>query len=159
MFSTGSFLCGIIGEMEITEEDIANAVFAFQDSYRGGDEYGIGDEDAEAGILAALESLGIERERIAEIRAARVSQRLAEDAENERRRIEKRAATPPDILAMQDRTDTLLTMSLLGNRFLTGQAWKGIFDFNGTNSSSPQTIPTTDTPKYKRAEVVEKPNE
>ena len=146
-------------EMEITEEDMANAVCAFQDSYRGGDEYGIGDEDAKAGLFAALESLGIERERIAEIRAVRVSQRLAEEAENERRRIEKRAATPPDILAMQDQTDTLLTASLLSSSLTIRQAWKGILGFNATNSSLPQTISTTDTPKYKRGEVIEKPNE
>lgn len=155
-------------EMEITEEDMANAVFAFQDSYRGGDEYGIGDKDAEAGLFAALESLGIERERIAEIRAVRVSQRLAEEAENERRRMEKRAATPPDILAMQDRITTLLTTNHMENRFLASNNTFSVPDaehiahqttlrwlFHGQG----ETIPTIDTPKYKRAEVVEKPNE
>lgn len=143
-------------EIELTEEEVTDAVHAFQETTVDCEGYRLNFNESEIGILAVLESLGIGDKIIAKIRAKRLEETAAEDAERERRRIEKRAATPPDTLAMQDRLDVLLSASILRNM---GQRWKGIFDFSAPESSSPQVVWTNDKPMYKHAVVIEKPNE
>ena len=45
--------------MKIEARDIARATQAFQQSYVGDCEYGLGDEDAAKGVIAALKALGL----------------------------------------------------------------------------------------------------
>jgi hypothetical protein len=79
---------------ELTHEQIKAAVEALQGSYGNSEEYGLTDEDAEDGLLFALESLGIP----VAFKSKRVALKKAEIAKEEATRrayYARRAAMTP----------------------------------------------------------------